>query len=83
MVALRLDSVTYLPPHFQTPNPAPGSYIDFSEAHKAYLSTLNEKDATEENSTYYQPKFEAKYQRFSKEISEWIKGKEVDGETSR
>ena len=23
MVALRLDSVTYLPPHFQTPNPAP------------------------------------------------------------
>ncbi|XP_071819881.1 uncharacterized protein [Apostichopus japonicus] len=53
------------------------NFVDFSEAHKAYIATLNEEEATEENSTYYQSKWE-EYQQFSKAMSEWIKGREVD-----
>ncbi|PIK48780.1 hypothetical protein BSL78_14346 [Apostichopus japonicus] len=53
------------------------NFVDFSEAHKAYIAMLNEEEATEENSTYYQPKSE-EYQQFSKAMSDWIKGREVD-----
>ncbi|KAJ8037714.1 hypothetical protein HOLleu_18605 [Holothuria leucospilota] len=49
------------------------SYKDFSNAHEEYVSKLEEKQATEENKNYFQPKFE-EYQQFSKEISDWMKG---------
>ncbi|XP_071825532.1 uncharacterized protein [Apostichopus japonicus] len=49
----------------------------FRKPIKAYIATLNEEEATEENSTYYQSKWE-EYQQFSKAMSEWIKGREVD-----
>ncbi|KAJ8034240.1 hypothetical protein HOLleu_20993 [Holothuria leucospilota] len=53
------------------------SFKDFSNAHEEYVSKLEEKQATEENKNYFQPKFE-EYQQFLKEISDWMKGMEED-----
>ncbi|KAJ8040940.1 hypothetical protein HOLleu_15399 [Holothuria leucospilota] len=50
---------------------------DFSNAHEEFVSKLEEKQDTEENKNYFQPKFE-EYQQFSKEISDWMKGMEED-----